>query len=104
MTTAHRPTWKAAVGASSEASWNTGGAPASASSVLDAASHTRLKLRTGRQALLGSADERVATSLRKLEEAEAKLRSLTYAGPLRPVGVRGGGGTASAAPRDRGGG
>ena len=67
MTTAHRPTWKAAVAKANEGGWT---APSSASSVLDMAAHTKLKIRSGAQTV----DRRAALreSLLKLEEAEAK--------------------------------
>jgi len=70
MTTAHRPTWKAAVGRAQEGGWGAGGAVSTATSALDAPAHTKLKTRTGAQVV----DRRaaLAESLRRLEEAEKK--------------------------------
>ena len=70
MTTAHRPTWKAAVGQANEGGWSAGGARSTAQSALDVASHTRLKLRKGSQVI----NKRAALeeSLLKLEQAETK--------------------------------
>jgi protein CWC15 len=46
MTTAHRPTWKAAVGQGSDnGGWSAGGAVSHLRSVLDAPAHTQLKVR-----------------------------------------------------------
>lgn len=69
MTTAHRPTWKAAVGKAQEGGWNAGGAVSSKVSVLDIASHTKLKHRKGSQVI---EDKRaiLAQSLLELEQAE----------------------------------
>jgi protein CWC15 len=59
MTTAHRPTWKAAVGQGSDnGGWSAGGAVSHLRSVLDAPAHTQLKVR--RSSLLdpsGDAEE-----------------------------------------------
>ena len=73
MTTAHRPTWKAAVGQAQEGGWSAGGAKSAAVSALDVAAHTKLKLRRGPQVV----DKRAALkeSLLKLEEAEAKAKA-----------------------------
>eukprot|EP00563_Minutocellus_polymorphus_P016268 CAMPEP_0181057772 /NCGR_PEP_ID=MMETSP1070-20121207/20433_1 /TAXON_ID=265543 /ORGANISM="Minutocellus polymorphus, Strain NH13" /LENGTH=293 /DNA_ID=CAMNT_0023137217 /DNA_START=81 /DNA_END=962 /DNA_ORIENTATION=+ len=70
MTTAHRPTWKAAVGRAQEGGWGAGGAVSTQRSALDAPAHTKLKTRQGGQVV----DRRaaLAESLRKLEEAERK--------------------------------
>jgi len=70
MTTAHRPTWKAAVGRAQEGGWGAGGAVSTQRSALDAPAHTKLKTRQGAQVV----DRRAALteSLRKLEEAERK--------------------------------
>ena len=49
MTTAHRPTWKAAVGKSGEGGWNSGGIGGSAGlSHLDLPAHTKLKFRVSK--------------------------------------------------------
>lgn len=45
MTTAHRPTWKAAVGQANEGGWTAGGAVTHQRSALDAPAHTKLKPR-----------------------------------------------------------
>ena len=70
MTTAHRPTWKAAIGQGNEGGWTAGGARSTALSELDVAAHTKLKFRRGAQVV----DKKSALkeSLLKLEEAEAK--------------------------------
>jgi len=74
MTTAHRPTWKAAVGQAQEGGWSAGGAKSTAVSALAVAGHTKLKLRRGAQVV----DKRAALkeSLLKLEEAEAKTPAI----------------------------
>jgi protein CWC15 len=68
MTTAHRPTWKAAVGKANEGGWTAGGAVSTQVSALDAPAHTKLKLRKGPQVV----DRKAAlkASLLALEEAE----------------------------------
>lgn len=79
MTTAHRPTWKAAVGRAAEGGF---GGPSSAQSILDVAAHTKLKVRKGHQLIVDpkQADpkskkaELLRASLQKLQEAEAKLK------------------------------
>jgi protein CWC15 len=81
MTTAHRPTWKAAVGRAQEGGWSAGGKVSTSSSVRDLASHTKLKFRKGTQ--LASTDQRsalLAESLAKMEEAErsAELTAKRY--------------------------
>jgi len=68
MTTAHRPTWKAAVGRAQEGGWSAGGAIATMSSARDLAAHTKLKLRKGSQVVDRSAA--LQESLLKMEEAE----------------------------------
>lgn len=53
MTTAHRPTWKAAVGKSGEGGWNSGGIGGSAGlSHLDLPAHTKLKFRVSKVFLI----------------------------------------------------
>eukprot|EP00614_Pseudopedinella_elastica_P007755 CAMPEP_0172598320 /NCGR_PEP_ID=MMETSP1068-20121228/18351_1 /TAXON_ID=35684 /ORGANISM="Pseudopedinella elastica, Strain CCMP716" /LENGTH=233 /DNA_ID=CAMNT_0013398159 /DNA_START=65 /DNA_END=766 /DNA_ORIENTATION=- len=50
MTTAHRPTWKAALGEASDyGNWSTGGKVSGQFSVKDLPQHTKLKLREGAQ-------------------------------------------------------
>lgn len=70
MTTAHRPTWKPAVGRGDGGGWTAGGASSGRQATLDLASHTKLKFRKGMQVV----DKRAALrdSLMKLEEAEKK--------------------------------
>ena len=75
MTTAHRPTWKAAVGRAQEGGWSAGGAIATSSSARDLAAHTKLKFRKGSQ-VVGDKRAALAESLAKMEEAE-KHASLT---------------------------
>lgn len=79
MTTAHRPTWKAAVGQASEGGWTAGGARSTGKSVLDMAAHTKLKVRTGSQVV--DRKKALRESLLKLEEAEKKAKS-------RKIGMR----------------
>ncbi|KAL3810505.1 hypothetical protein ACHAXA_005647 [Cyclostephanos tholiformis] len=77
MTTAHRPTWKAAVGRAQEGAWSTGGKPSLQSSARDLAAHTKLKFRTGPQAsALGDRrSEALKESLLRMEEAERQAES-----------------------------
>lgn len=70
MTTAHRPTWKAAVGKTGEGGYNT---ISTQSSALDMAAHTKMKQRTGHQ-IIGDRRAILKASLLKLEDSEAKLR------------------------------
>jgi protein CWC15 len=70
MTTAHRPTWKAAVGKSSEGGWSAGGTNATGVSHLDLAAHTKLKIRQGSQVV--DRKKALRESLFKLEQAEQK--------------------------------
>lgn len=69
MTTAHRPTWKAAVGKANEGGWSAGGAISTAVATLDAPSHKRMKFRQGPQ--LMQRQEALKKSLQALEAAEA---------------------------------
>mmetsp|Transcript_22040 Transcript_22040/g.47928 ORF Transcript_22040/g.47928 Transcript_22040/m.47928 type:complete len:269 (+) Transcript_22040:46-852(+) len=69
MTTAHRPTWKAAVGKAQEGGWTAGGATSTQSSALDLAAHTKLKFRKGPQ-VVGDRRAALQESLLKMEEAE----------------------------------
>lgn len=69
MTTAHRPTWKAAVGKGSEGGWGAGGARSTNKSALDIAAHTKLKMRQGPQVV--DRKKALEESLLKLEQAEA---------------------------------
>eukprot|EP00568_Trieres_chinensis_P010372 CAMPEP_0183298918 /NCGR_PEP_ID=MMETSP0160_2-20130417/5796_1 /TAXON_ID=2839 ORGANISM="Odontella Sinensis, Strain Grunow 1884" /NCGR_SAMPLE_ID=MMETSP0160_2 /ASSEMBLY_ACC=CAM_ASM_000250 /LENGTH=151 /DNA_ID=CAMNT_0025461047 /DNA_START=54 /DNA_END=506 /DNA_ORIENTATION=- len=91
MTTAHRPTWKAAVGRAQEGGWSAGGSVSTLSSVRDVASHTKLKLRKGHQTVPSDRRAVLAESLRKLEEAErSRKRALLLGGPggAGPLGRR----------------
>lgn len=81
MTTAHRPTWKAAVGKAQEGGWTAGGAVSTSISALDVAAHTKLKTRHGEQAI--DKKKALKESLLALEQAEAKA-SKTKIG-RRPV-------------------
>lgn len=74
MTTAHRPTWKAAVGRAQEGGWSAGGAASTMTSARDLASHTKLKFRTGPQAV-GDRRAALKESLLKMEEAEKQAAS-----------------------------
>lgn len=80
MTTAHRPTWKAAVGRSDEGGWSAGGARSAAVSALDAPAHTSLKFRdqvADRKAV-------IRKSLLELEQAERRRGIL----PRRPLDAK----------------
>jgi protein CWC15 len=70
MTTAHRPTWKAAVGKANEGGWAAGGAVSTQISALDAPAHLALKVRKGSQLVDRQAVLR--KSLLELEQAEKK--------------------------------
>jgi protein CWC15 len=72
MTTAHRPTWKAAVGKANEGGWAAGGAVSTQISALDAPAHLALKVRKGSQKV----DRQAALkkSLLELEHAETQVR------------------------------
>ncbi|GLE00357.1 hypothetical protein PINS_up009114 [Pythium insidiosum] len=71
MTTAHRPTWHAAVGQKSEGGWQTGGQVSQQFSARDLPGHTKLKLRQVGQ---GTANEVEARDLR----AELEGREQQY--------------------------
>jgi len=68
MTTAHRPTWKAAVGRADEGGWSAGGAGSKKRSALDAPAHTALKLLP-----VVDRKEALKKSLLALEEAESSV-------------------------------
>ena len=74
MTTAHRPTWKAAVGKASEGGWSAGGSGSAGLSVLDMPAHTKLKFRTGSQVV--DRQKALKESLLKLEKAEKEAAEL----------------------------
>ena len=72
MTTAHRPTWKAAVGKSQEGGWTAGGARSTLRSVLEEPSHTTLKTRSDAHVPKSKRDEILQNSLLKLRQMEEK--------------------------------
>jgi protein CWC15 len=75
MTTAHRPTWKAAVGKSQEGGWTAGGASSAQRSILDAPAHTKLKSRNDAHALQSTErSEILKNSLLKIKEMEDKSK------------------------------
>ncbi|GMH78262.1 hypothetical protein TL16_g07730, partial [Triparma laevis f. inornata] len=78
MTTAHRPTWKAAVGAGEGGNWNSGGAQSHMRSAKDAAAFTKLKYRD--RGVRKEGDQLIEDSLRRLEEAEKKEKELKSGG------------------------
>lgn len=82
MTTAHRPTWKAAVGRAQEGGWDAGGASSSRTATLDLASHTQLKTRKGAQVVNKALA--LQESLMKLEEAEKKAPKIGRR-PINPA-------------------
>jgi protein CWC15 len=77
MTTAHRPTWKPAVGRQDEGGWS---AVSTATSALDAPAHTKLKFRQ-------SVDRKAALekSLLQLEEAAEASTALKKRPPVDPA-------------------
>ena len=78
MTTAHRPTWKAAVGRAQEGGWTAGGAVSTQISALDVAAHTKLKSREGAQVI--DKKKALKDSLLALEKAESKSFSKSKIG------------------------
>ncbi len=80
MTTAHRPTWKSAVGQSSTGGWSAGGATSSAKAALSLPSHTQLKVRQGNQ--LVDRQKALKESLLKLEQAEKKAPVVSKRRPV----------------------
>mmetsp|Transcript_17513 Transcript_17513/g.25871 ORF Transcript_17513/g.25871 Transcript_17513/m.25871 type:complete len:386 (-) Transcript_17513:1551-2708(-) len=74
MTTAHRPTWKAAVGRAQEGGWSAGGAISTQSSSRDLNSHTKLKFRRGNQQVPTDRNAALEESLLRMEEAERKAQ------------------------------
>ena len=71
MTTAHRPTWKAAVGKAQEGGWTAGGARSTLRSVLEEPSHTTLKTRSDAPTK-SKREEILQKSLLKLRQMEEK--------------------------------
>ena len=86
MTTAHRPTWKAAVGRAQEGGWSAGGAISTAKSVLDEPSHTKLKFR-GDTTTNNKTDreEILRQSLAKLEQVEQQAQAKRRIGKRRTL-------------------
>ncbi len=86
MTTAHRPTWKAAVGRAQEGGWSAGGAISTAKSVLDEPSHTKLKFR-GDTTTADKTDreEILRQSLAKLEQVEQQAQAKRRIGKRRTL-------------------
>lgn len=80
MTTAHRPTWKAAIGQASTGGWTAGGATSSAKAALSLPSHTQLKVRKGTQ--LVDRQQALKESLLKLEQAEKKAPVISKRRPI----------------------
>ena len=81
MTTAHRPTWKAAVGQASEGGWK---APSHQRSALDAPAHTQLKVRSHAQnAAKEDRDAMLQQSLRAIEAAAVQASQSKQAIVLR---------------------
>eukprot|EP00519_Triparma_laevis_P013007 CAMPEP_0182507716 /NCGR_PEP_ID=MMETSP1321-20130603/23706_1 /TAXON_ID=91990 /ORGANISM="Bolidomonas sp., Strain RCC1657" /LENGTH=116 /DNA_ID=CAMNT_0024713665 /DNA_START=27 /DNA_END=373 /DNA_ORIENTATION=- len=78
MTTAHRPTWKAAVGSGEAGNWSSGGAQSHMRSSKDAAAFTKIKYRE--RGVRKEGEGMVKESLRRLEEAERKERELKKIG------------------------
>jgi protein CWC15 len=68
MTTAHRPTWKAAVGRGEEGGWTAGGSKSTLKSHLDNPAHTKLKFRSITAEPLAKAE--LKQKLLALERAE----------------------------------
>mmetsp|Transcript_12519 Transcript_12519/g.29660 ORF Transcript_12519/g.29660 Transcript_12519/m.29660 type:complete len:256 (-) Transcript_12519:221-988(-) len=85
MTTAHRPTWKAAVGKASEGGWSAGGSGSNGLSVLDMPAHTKLKFRTGKQVV--DRQKALKESLLKLENAEKEASKRLLQRPAVDEGV-----------------
>jgi len=81
MTTAHRPTWKAAVGQANEGGWGAGGAVSHQTSALDAPAHTKLKFRESHQAV--DKEKALEKSLLALEEAEVAAKNVSIG--KRPI-------------------
>lgn len=73
MTTAHRPTWKAAVGQANEGGWSAGGATSHQQSVLDAPAHTKLKVRSNHGRLvMNNNHNQHSTHLHQIDSLNSK--------------------------------
>jgi protein CWC15 len=85
MTTAHRPTWKAAVGKAQEGGYTGVGAPSTQRSILDAPAHTKLKTRTDIHALQSTERDAILTKsllkIKEMEEKNSKFRKKSAVGP-----------------------
>jgi protein CWC15 len=84
MTTAHRPTWKAAVGRAQEGGWSAGGALSSSISALDAPAHRTLKTRSNDDNVHDK-EERLRQSLLALQQAEAAATKPLHHRPIDPA-------------------
>ncbi|GAX17216.1 hypothetical protein FisN_10Lh069 [Fistulifera solaris] len=82
MTTAHRPTWKAAVGRSEDGGWSAGGLSSAGRSVYAAPAHTTLKYRKNNNL---EQKEALRKSLMALEEVEASAMQKIRRRPLDPA-------------------
>jgi protein CWC15 len=80
MTTAHRPTWKAAVGRSEDGGWSAGGLSSAGRSVYAAPAHTTLKYRNN-----VDQKEALRQSLLALEEVEASAMQKIRRRPVDPA-------------------
>jgi protein CWC15 len=72
MTTAHRPTWKAAVGKQNEGGWTAGGASSAMRSALSLPGHTKLKTRRDGDSISKEREQILKKSLQKLRDMEEK--------------------------------
>lgn len=72
MTTAHRPTWKAAVGKANEGGWTAGGSQSHQRSALSLPGHTKLKTRRDQDVISKEREEILKKSLQKLRDMEDK--------------------------------
>lgn len=79
MTTAHRPTWKAAVGRK-----NDGAAVSTVRAVKDEPAHTKLKFRTDHGADVGAQRKALQESLLALEQAETENKKPSFKRPTDP--------------------
>lgn len=88
MTTAHRPTWKAAVGQSNEGGWTAGGAVSKQTSVRDAPAHLKLKYRNNKNDYDDDEYDNkniIKQSLLELQQAEQEARRDVFTKTKRPI-------------------
>jgi protein CWC15 len=78
MTTAHRPTWKAAVGQDNEGGWSAGGAVSHQKSALDAPAHTKLKVRQQHQLKYNNKEQMIQQSLKAIQDATKDVHKTKY--------------------------